>query len=108
MMLNLLRCLLIAASLLVVYLAGAGVAQAQAQNPPHCQFSDNNNSLFPTVPGAANQSPEFLNALSQTAGQIGVTPTCLAAIISFETGHSFAPAQTNNVNHHCTGLIQFC
>lgn len=45
-------------------------------------------------------------SIKRVAGNIGVSPNDLAAVISFETGGTFSPSATNP-NSSATGLIQF-
>src|SRR3546814_4426455 len=41
------------------------------------------------------------------AARLGTKPEYLMAVMSFETGGSFSPAQANNAGSGATGLIQF-
>lgn len=52
-------------------------------------------------------TPEFLRKTEQIAARIGAKPEDLLAVMSFETGGSFDPAQKNMAGGSARGLIQF-
>ena len=58
------------------------------------------------VSGIKKLSPDELSALYDAAIWISIEPDWLAAIISFETGGSFSPAQ-KSASSSAVGLIQF-
>ena len=51
--------------------------------------------------------PEFKRKVAAIAGRLGCDPSHLMAVIAFETGESFDPAQKNAAGSGATGLIQF-
>lgn len=59
------------------------------------------------VSGNRNVTPEFISAVEGMAQRLGTHPEYLLAVMSFETGGSFSPAQPNNAGGSATGLIQF-
>jgi len=59
------------------------------------------------VRGNANVTPEFIKGVEAMAGRLGTRPEYILAVMSFETGGSFSPAQKNNAGSGATGLIQF-
>src|SRR6266702_791808 len=59
------------------------------------------------VKGIENLSVADLRSLVSAAQWIGIDPSWLAEIISFETGHTFDPAIKNKTGSGATGLIQF-
>ncbi len=59
------------------------------------------------VQGNTNVTPEFISKVEAIAERIGTRPEYLMAVMSFETGGSFSPAQRNNAGGSATGLIQF-
>lgn len=59
------------------------------------------------VRGNANVTPEFLRAMEGVAQRTGAQPEHLMAVMSFETGGSFAPDEPNRAGSGATGLIQF-
>src|SRR3546814_7043687 len=59
------------------------------------------------VEGNPNVTPEFINEVEAMAARLGTKPEYLMAVMSFETGGSFSPAQANNAGSGATGLIQF-
>jgi hypothetical protein len=59
------------------------------------------------VPGIERLSPDELGALADAADWIGIDVDWLAAVISFETGGTFDPAQPNRAGSGAVGLIQF-
>lgn len=59
------------------------------------------------VRGNANVTPEFLRAVEGVAQRTGAQPEHLMAVMSFETGGSFAAGETNRAGSGATGLIQF-
>jgi len=58
------------------------------------------------VTGIETTTPAFRAALVRTAQAIGIDPDHLATVISFETGGSFDPTETNPKSG-AIGLIQF-
>ena len=52
-------------------------------------------------------TPEFLRRTEQIATKLGCKPEDLMAVMSFETGGSFDPAQRNMAGGSARGLIQF-
>ena len=60
-----------------------------------------------TLPSQVEDDGEFLGKLSDVAEKIGTTDENLLAIIAFETGNTFDPAQKNFAGGSATGLIQF-
>ena len=59
------------------------------------------------VQGNRHVTPEFIAEVEAMAGRLGTRPEYLMAVMSFETGGSFNPAQRNNAGGSATGLIQF-
>lgn len=59
------------------------------------------------VEGNPNVTPEFIAGVGAMAERLGTQPEYLLAVMSFETGGSFDPAQRNNAGGSATGLIQF-
>lgn len=59
------------------------------------------------VQGNRNVTPEFISKVEAMAERLGTRPEYLMAVMSFETGGSFSPAQRNNAGGSATGLIQF-
>ncbi|GAA4375043.1 peptidoglycan-binding domain-containing protein [Nocardioides caricicola] len=59
------------------------------------------------VRGNANVTPEFLRAVEGVAQRTGAQPEHLMAVMSFETGGSFAADTPNRAGSGATGLIQF-
>jgi len=59
------------------------------------------------VRGNPNVTPEFIHGVEQMAARLGTRPEYIMAVMSFETGGSFSPAQKNNAGSGATGLIQF-
>jgi peptidoglycan hydrolase-like protein with peptidoglycan-binding domain len=59
------------------------------------------------VPGIENTSEAFRTKVSDIGDHLGIDPNFLMAIMSFETGGSFDPAQRNMAGSGATGLIQF-
>lgn len=53
------------------------------------------------------EDPEFAQAVGNLASKYDVSPMALAAVMDFETGGSFDPAQKNMAGSSGTGLIQF-
>lgn len=51
-------------------------------------------------------SPEFVQAVNELGATLGISPKYLLAVMHFETGGSFDPAERNPVST-ATGLIQF-
>lgn len=60
-----------------------------------------------TLPSQVEDDGEFLGKLSDVAEKLGTTDENLLAIIAFETGNTFDPAQKNFAGGSATGLIQF-
>ena len=58
------------------------------------------------VIGSENTTPEFRAKVAEIAGRLGMDPTHLMAVMSFETGGSFSPSERNRTSG-ATGLIQF-
>lgn len=52
-----------------------------------------------------NVTPEFIAEVEAMAERLGARPEHLLAVMSFETGGSFSPSETNFIG--ATGLIQF-
>lgn len=52
-----------------------------------------------------NVSPQFIEEVEAIATRLGAQPEHLLAVMSFETGGSFSPSETNFIG--ATGLIQF-
>lgn len=59
------------------------------------------------VRGNANVTPEFLRAMEGVAQRTGAQPEHLMAVMSFETGGTFAADTPNRAGSGATGLIQF-
>jgi peptidoglycan hydrolase-like protein with peptidoglycan-binding domain len=59
------------------------------------------------VPGLQLTSDRFKTMLVSVANQLGINPDHLAAVISFETAHSFSPSKKNLAGSGAVGLIQF-
>lgn len=59
------------------------------------------------VRGNANVTPEFLRAVEGVAQRTGAQPEHLMAVMSFETGGTFAADVPNQAGSGATGLIQF-
>ena len=59
------------------------------------------------VPRNVADDTEFQSAVSATAQRLGVSEADLYAIMSFETGGTFNPAERNAAGSGATGLIQF-
>jgi hypothetical protein len=59
------------------------------------------------VEGNERVTPEFLRRTEQIATKLGCKPEDLMAVMSFETGGSFDPAQRNMAGGSARGLIQF-
>jgi len=59
------------------------------------------------VPAAVAGDEEFQSAVTATAGRLGIPEEHLYAAMSFETGGTFNPAETNKMGSGATGLIQF-
>lgn len=62
------------------------------------------------IPGASGgytaETNEFIRRVEEMADNLSTLPEWLLAVMSFETGGSFSPTQTNP-NSSATGLIQF-
>ena len=52
-------------------------------------------------------NPDFKEGISRLSTKYNVPPNALMAIMDFETGGSFDPAETNQAGSGATGLIQF-
>lgn len=52
-------------------------------------------------------SPEFRAKVFQIADSLGMSPDHLMAVMAFETGYTFNPAEKNKAGSGATGLIQF-
>lgn len=67
----------------------------------------------PSAPGSgtlvwgAKVTQEFRNKVREVAGRLGFDPNWLMAVMAFETGNTFNPAQKNLAGGSATGLIQF-
>jgi murein DD-endopeptidase MepM/ murein hydrolase activator NlpD len=59
------------------------------------------------VQGNPNVTEAFISEVEAMAERLGTQPEYLMAVMSFETGGSFSPAQRNNAGGSATGLIQF-
>ncbi|NZA26083.1 LysM peptidoglycan-binding domain-containing protein [Luteimonas sp. SJ-92] len=59
------------------------------------------------VRGNPNVTPDFIAGVEAMAERLGAEPEHLLAVMSFETGGSFDPAQRNMAGSGATGLIQF-
>lgn len=59
------------------------------------------------VSGNRHVTPEFISEIEAMAGRLDTQPEYLLAVMSFETGGSFAPDQRNFAGSGATGLIQF-
>ncbi len=59
------------------------------------------------VRGNPNVTPAFLAEVEAMAGRLGTQPQYVLAVMSFETGGTFNPAQANLAGSGATGLIQF-
>jgi hypothetical protein len=59
------------------------------------------------IAGLEKTTPEFRRELIAVADRQGLDPSYLAAVISFETGHTFDATKANPYSG-CVGLIQFC
>lgn len=51
--------------------------------------------------------PEFRAKVREIAGELGIDPNWLMAVMAFETGETFNPAEKNKAGSGATGLIQF-
>jgi hypothetical protein len=51
--------------------------------------------------------PEFKRKVAAIAARLGCDPSHLMAVMAFETGETFDPAQKNGAGSGATGLIQF-
>lgn len=59
-------------------------------------------------PGLAENTDEaFRRALVEMGARLDLDPGLIGAVMSFETGGSFDPAQTNLAGSGATGLVQF-
>lgn len=81
------------------------VAQPDAQPPATTGRFDYD--AIVGVKGNPNVTPEFITRVEQMAERLGAKPEHLLAVMSFETGGTFSPAQPNNAGGSATGLIQF-
>ena len=52
-------------------------------------------------------SPEFRSKVVNISTELGADPNSLMAVMAFETGGTFDPAEKNRVGSGATGLIQF-
>jgi len=59
------------------------------------------------VRGNPHVTAAFLREVEAMAGRLGTRPEYLLAVMSFETGGSFSPAERNGAGSGATGLIQF-
>ncbi|GAB5462087.1 transglycosylase SLT domain-containing protein [Hoeflea alexandrii] len=59
------------------------------------------------VAWGAHVSSAFRRKVIAVAGRLAMDPNHLMAIMAFETGRSFDPAETNRAGSGATGLIQF-
>jgi len=59
------------------------------------------------IAGLEKTTPEFRREMVAVADRLGLNPSYLAAVMSFETGQTFDPTKTNPYSG-CIGLIQFC
>src|SRR3546814_642119 len=84
--------------------ANGPAAPATDVSPANGEFDYNRIS---GVEGNPNVTPEFINEVEAMAARLGTKPEYLMAVMSFETGASFSPAQANNAGSGATGLIQF-
>jgi hypothetical protein len=58
-------------------------------------------------PNFGKLSDGAMNKVKNLAGQLGLDPDWLLAVMSFETGGTFSPSVKNGANSGATGLIQF-
>ncbi len=84
-------------------LAGRGLGQGTGHSSPD-GFDYNR---IRGVEGNERVTPEFLRRTEQIATKLGCKPEDLMAVMSFETGGSFDPAQPNMAGGSARGLIQF-
>jgi hypothetical protein len=84
-------------------LAGRGTGQGTGLTSPD-GFDYNR---IRGVEGNERVTPEFLRRTEQIATKLGCKPEDLMAVMSFETGGSFDPAQPNTAGGSARGLIQF-
>lgn len=82
------------------------VVDDPASTPPVEQRGNAMEDDF-TLPSQVEDDGEFLGKLSDVAEKLGTTDENLLAIIAFETGNTFDPAQKNFAGGSATGLIQF-
>src|SRR3546814_575913 len=73
--------------------ANGPAAPATDVSPANGEFDYNRIS---GVEGNPNVTPEFINEVEAMAARLGTKPEYLMAVMSFETGGSFSPAQANN------------
>ncbi|MBM6401945.1 hypothetical protein [Phycicoccus sonneratiae] len=84
-------------------LAGRGTGQGAGLTSP----DGFDYSRIKGVAGNERVTPEFLRRTEQIATKLGCKPEDLMAVMSFETGGSFDPAQRNMAGGSARGLIQF-
>lgn len=59
------------------------------------------------VPSAIRGDSQFLSRVEQVSSNLGINPAWLVAVMDFETGGTFDPAEENQAGSGATGLIQF-
>ena len=75
-----------------------GGGMSQSQSSPTSSFQ---------LPPSVRSDQEFVDQVFLVSERLGVNPNDMLAIMSFETGGSFDPAQRNAAGSGATGLIQF-
>lgn len=88
--------------------AGAGTtAPTPPATPAPAETAGIGYDAIVGVRGNPNVTPAFLAEVEAMATRLGTEPDYLLAVMSFETGGSFSPAQPNLAGSGATGLIQF-
>src|SRR3546814_1014390 len=81
--------------------ANGPAAPATDVSPANGEFDYNRIS---GVEGNPNVTPEFINEVEAMAARLGTKPEYLMAVMSFETGGSFSPAQANRSEEHTSEI----
>lgn len=90
-----------------VAIPAASAAPANAAPPTASASGSFDYNRIAGVRGNPNVTPQFISGVEAMASRLGTRPEYLMAVMSFETGGSFSPAQKNNAGGSATGLIQF-
>ena len=85
-----------------------GIVQTNLVAALETNAANRTNFDYNTIQGVNGNrfvTPEFIRGVEAMAGRLGTRPEYVLAVMSFETGGSFDPAEGNSIG--ATGLIQF-